>query len=63
MKTIIMTMVLLLSTYTFAREASDSSVADRIELRNEIRKNFQSKESKTESHCSSKELEEKLIGC
>ena len=64
MKTIIMTLVLLLSTQTFAREAGDSTVADRLELRNDMKKEIKMNDSTQEKlHCRSQDYKDQTTGC
>lgn len=64
MKTIIMTLVLLLSTQTFAREAGDVTVSDRIELRNDMKKEKNINETNQQQlHCRSNEYKDQTTGC
>lgn len=64
MKTIIMTLVLLVSTQTFAREAGDVTVADRIELRNEMKKDLKVNDSAQQKlHCRSNDYKDQTTGC
>ena len=49
MKTIVMTLVLMASVQSFARDFGGSSAADRIELKNEMRNEV--KKSKVKNHC------------
>lgn len=65
MKTIIMTIVLLLSTYTFADEARGVGfMADRIEIRQNMKNENQLTDKvDLENHCNFNDFKNKTVGC
>lgn len=65
MKTLFTIMVLLLSTTSFAGEGREVGLsADRIELRNDIKKDSQASASeKTESSCKSDAFQNRTVRC
>lgn len=63
MKTLIMTVVLFLSTHSFAREISNTNfMADRIEQRIQMINEIQHK-NKTSTHCLSTQDNQASEGC